>query len=86
LSTLLLTALKTAVPLWVNIWQPRSITERQQRGLECAQIVAEQGDVIMYRSSRKGKTAEAFNALAEGIAILSLNPGGVMFMGHTWVN
>jgi len=47
-------------------------------------MIAEHGDDILFRSKRKGATASAFNALAEGIAILSFAPGGVKVFGGHW--
>jgi hypothetical protein len=55
--------------------------EVQARAQECAHIVAEKGDLIMFRSKKKGKTAAVFNKLAEGIACLSFVPGGVKIFG-----
>lgn len=72
-------ALSAAVPLWIE--QLRALPEetRLERGMRAAQIVAEKGDVIQFRSKRKGETAAAFNALAEGLACLAFTPGGVSF-------
>lgn len=45
---------------------------RWERAERCMAEVAEHGDYILYRSKKRGETARAFNALAEGLAILSL--------------
>jgi len=83
-AMLMLVALQAAVPMW-QIQLARSpwnhIAERAQI---CAQAVAEKGDVLQFRSKRKGETAEAFNRLAEGLACLSFAPGGVRFLGVRW--
>lgn len=34
--------------------------------------------------AQRGAVAETFKALAEGLAILALQPGGVNFMGEHW--
>jgi len=47
----------------------------------CAGVVAGQGDLVLYRSKRPGVTAEAFNRLAEGLACLAFQPGGVTAFG-----
>lgn len=84
------TTLQVAVPLWVeNIKAQRdalppglfweTITTSAKR---CSDVIAEQGDCLMFKS--RGKTATAFNALAEGLACLSFCPGGVRFMGMHW--
>jgi len=80
-SDLLAITLSAAVPLWIDRLkrQPWSYIER--RAKECAQTVAEKGDIIQFGSKKKGETAKAFNALAEGIACLAFAPGGVKFAG-----
>lgn len=85
MSFLLGISLDAAVPFWIEYWRHRSLSERQHRAQQCAQIVAEKGDIIMYRSGRKGETSKAFTALAEGIAISSMGPGGITFMGRKWL-
>ena len=71
---LLETTLAAAVPMWCHEMRSWSPERRVERAQVCAQYVAEHGDVILY----KGKgTAEAFNRLAEGIAICAFQPNGV---------
>ena len=74
-------ALSCAVPLWIMRFKQQPWSYVEQRAHECAQIIAEKGDIIMFRSKVKGETAKAFNALAEGIACLSFAPGGVTTFG-----
>ncbi len=81
---LLATALAAAVPLWIEDLRREPWEHLQKRAHECAQIVAEKGDIILYRSKKAGQTAEAFNALAEGIACLAFAPGGVTIFGQHW--
>ena len=83
-DSLLTMALQTAVPLWVIEIRYVPFDRRQERAKEISQIVAEKGDIILYRSDKRGETAKAFNALAEGIAILSFAPGGVKAFGCHW--
>lgn len=85
-DSLLGISLGAAVPLWIEriidegwTW-PRVATEAQAAG----QIVAEKGDVILYKSKKAGETAGAFNALAKGIACLAFAPGGVTVFGQHW--
>lgn len=73
--------LQVAVPLWIAQWKAKPATDRMARARICAQHIAEHGDVILF----KGKgTAEAFNHLAEGLALLSFFPGGIDFAGTHW--
>ncbi len=78
---LLRIALSAAVPLWIEQWRDRDPDDRIERGRELAQVIAEKGDVIQFRGKKKGKSARAFNALAESIAIASFQLGGVSFSG-----
>ena len=85
-DVLLTTALECAVPLWVARLQLQPLDRLLARAPELANIIAEKGDVIQFRSKKRGETANAFNALAEAIAILSFSPGGVKFAGSHWEN
>ena len=85
-AALLRSTLGAAVPMWGWKWDERllhwsddQITARAQ---ELGQIVAEKGDVIQFKE--KKNTALAFNALAEGLALLARVPGGVKFLGDHW--
>jgi hypothetical protein len=78
---LLRATLAVAVPMWAAQVRGWSDEKRAQRGRVCAQAVAEHGDVIQFKA--KG-TADAFNRLAEGLALLSFAPGGVRFLGDHW--
>lgn len=83
-ESLMRATLELAVPLWieqVRHWPEEYRAERRQ---VCGQAVAERGDVAQYRSKKKGESAEAFNRLAEGLALLAFAPGGVTFLGVTW--
>lgn len=77
-------ALHAAVPLHVFELRSCPFDEIQERAHRASQIVAEKGDIVMFRSKKKGESAAAFNALAEGIACLSFAPGGVVFLGDRY--
>ena len=73
-------SLQTAVPLWIDQLRRQPWSHIEARARICGQVVAEKGDVIQFKSNKKGETAEAFNRLAEGVACLAFAPGGVRFM------
>jgi len=73
--------LQLAVPLWIDQMRGAPWSHIKARAAECATAVASQGDVIMFRSGKKGQTAEAFNRLAEGIACAAFSPGGIKVFG-----
>jgi len=81
---LLQTALDCAVPLWILRMQDQTWDYIQERATNCSKVIAEKGDLILFRSTKKGETAEAFNCLAEGIACLAFCPGGVDLFGRHW--
>lgn len=80
-DTLLRLSLMTAVPMWQMNIRGWSDERRAERSGICSQAVAEKGDIILYRSKKKGATAGAFNRMAEGVALLSFAPGGVTIFG-----
>ena len=80
---LLVIALSAAVPLHIHELQGVDETEMVRIAHTCVDEVASRGDSLMFRS-RKGASAEAFNALARGLAILAHAPGGVEFLGQHW--
>ncbi len=77
---LLRITLMAAVPLWIERLAHKNYDEILARARECGQIVAEKGDIIQFKSKKRGETAAAFNALAEGLACLAFTVGGVRFM------
>ena len=85
-ESLLKLTLEAAVPLWILKIQDENWPwdRLQAEAKEAAQIVAEKGDIIQFRSKKKGETAAAFNALAKGLSILAFAPGGVTFLGLHW--
>lgn len=77
-------SLQAAVPLWIAEHRGSSEKFLRHRADECAQVVAEKGDVLMYgggksKSGRDG-CREAFNRLAEGLAIAVLMVGEVRWL------
>jgi hypothetical protein len=83
-SSHLATSLSAAVPLWVEefVQKGMSLDEVFVVAKGSAQVIAEKGDLILFRSKKHGETASAFNALAKGIAALSFVPGGVTTFGQ----
>ena len=76
--------LQLAVPLWIELLKKCGWNHILQRAKECSQVIAEKGDIILFRSKKKGESANAFNHLAEGIACLAFVPGGVKIFGSHW--
>lgn len=83
-SDFLIIALQAAVPLWVETVRQYTPEQLEERRKITSQVIAEKGDVIQFRSKTKGETASAFNHLAEGLAILATQKGGVDFLGQHW--
>lgn len=82
-AMLLMLTLETAVPLhvaglvrlpWEDLWA--RIKGRQS---ELASLLGEKGDVLQFKV--KGETAKAFNALSEGVALMSFVEGGIRCFG-----
>jgi hypothetical protein len=72
------------VPLLIEELKACSWEEIQERARRCSQVVAEKGEVILYRSKQRGESSAAFNALAEGLACLAFASGGVTAFGNHW--
>lgn len=83
---LLLLTLDVAVPLNIMRIQKEQPTPEQlaARGSEYSTIIGTRGDILQYGGGKAGQVAEAFNALADGLAILAFRPGGVTFAGRHW--
>jgi hypothetical protein len=76
--------LAVAVPLWQEQLREQPWEDIQRRAGEINKILAEKGDLLFFRSKKKGETAKIFNQTAEGIALLSFVPGGVSLFGQHW--
>lgn len=79
---LMLAMLPWGVSTAVEEVKPLSFERRHALALDCAQIIAEKGDVLQFKSKKKGESAQAFTALIRALAILALQPGGVVFCGN----
>ncbi len=79
-------SLSAAVPLWVLEFQRMDWSKLLKIAEVAGQTVAEKGDIIQFRSKKKGETAKAFNELAKGVAVLSFFPGGVTCFGLHFEN
>jgi len=84
-DALLSAALGASVPLWVDqiIREDWPDERRQREAAECSTVVASKGDVILFRGSKRGETAAAFNALAKGVALLRTSVSGLQSL-VTW--
>jgi hypothetical protein len=84
---LLRATLQVAVPMWIEKLKARSLAEIQERSHSVlADVIASRGDVLQFASKKtRRQTAEAFNALAEGLAGLGFCPGGVRFAGDHYI-
>jgi len=77
-------SLSAAVPLWIEELKDREWEYIMKRARECSQVIAEKGDIILYKSKKPGGSAEAFNRMAEGVACLAFCLGGVTLFGQHW--
>ena len=80
-DALLKASLEMAVPL--QCWEIKRLTfeERREIAERAVQMITEKGDLILYRSKKKGETAKAWAALVKGLACLAFMPGGVKVFG-----
>jgi hypothetical protein len=83
-ESLLAIALESAVPLWIEELRPLTAAERQKKARKGVQAICEHGDVLQFGGGKPGQVAEAFNAIARGLAALAYQPGGVTFCGRHW--
>lgn len=83
-DTLLPDMLALAVPLWIMQMRNSTHEQRQARARQCAELLGESGmgEAVLYNI--KGKSGRSFNAVAESIAILAFQPGGVRVFGALW--
>lgn len=83
---LLVIALEAALPLWCADLRDRTPQELLELTHAAADSIAEHGDILMFRSGRRGETAAAFNTFAKALAaaVLIDPPGGVVVFGMHW--
>jgi hypothetical protein len=77
----LMTTLELAVPLHLFEQAGWDDARRLAAAAEAADTVASHGDDLQFRGKY---CAQAFNALARGLAVLAAAPGGVTFRGRHW--
>lgn len=78
---LLSIALEAAVPLRILEMRDWPAERRILAARECADVIASHGDDLQYGGKH---TADAFNKLAIGLAVMAYQPGGVTFSGSHW--
>lgn len=71
-------ALEVAVPLRIEEIRDWTHEQRAERASDVATIIASHGDDLLYGGKN---CANAFNALALGLACLAFSPGGVKLFG-----
>jgi hypothetical protein len=69
-------AFRFAVPIWAGILARRPVEHINERIYECIDVLNRCGDVFPERAGALDFLAPSFQRTAEGIAILSLLPGG----------
>ena len=79
-------ALSAAVPLRIMMMKEHGGPTAEERAscVGIAQMLGEKGDVLLFGGGRPGEMADAFNAVARGIAILAFSFGGVTLFGQHW--
>jgi hypothetical protein len=79
-----------AVPMWIDKTRFWRWEYRQEVAALCQEVISHhQGiaaicDTEARGTARKGDLALCFNAIAQGLALLSFCPGGIVFAGHHW--
>lgn len=77
--------LAVAVPLKIAEYRDRSGGRPSQhdrdRVAATASEISGKGDRLIHAAPGEGGTAELFNRVADALAILAFQPGGVTFMG-----
>ena len=78
LTDVLAITLQLAVPLHIDALRDRTDDQRVAIASRCATTISSHGDALQFGGRH---CAEAFNALAEGLAVAAYLPGGVTFAG-----
>ncbi|MEU1787064.1 hypothetical protein ABZ553_14565 [Streptomyces sparsogenes] len=80
--TVLLETLRLAVPMHMIELEPLAPEHRAEIASRCATVIGSHGDALQFGGKH---CAEAFNALARGLAAAALTaPGGVDALGEHW--
>lgn len=77
----LLATLELAVPLHLHEIRGKSDAWRMGEARRCADMVASHGDDLQYGGKH---CAAAFNAVARGVALGAMQPGGITLHGRHW--
>jgi len=81
----LVETLRLAVPLHIAELRDRPTDVLVAIASQSASVVGSKGDVLQFHSPKRGAAAEAFNALARGLAAAAIvTHGGVTFAGSHW--
>ncbi|MGW7314716.1 hypothetical protein [Streptomyces sp. NPDC054865] len=81
----LIETLRLAVPLHMASLSGLSASNLVEIATRSASVVGSKGDVLQFHSPKRGAAAEAFNALAKGLAVAALVAwGGCTFLGVHW--
>jgi len=65
-----------------DLWEELDATKG-----ETATLLGSKGDILLYRSKKKGETANVFNKVARAVALISICvDGGITIFGRTFCN
>jgi hypothetical protein len=80
------TFLSAAVPLRIRDLQSRGgpSKEDMESLREYSKLLGEHGESLLFKSKKKGETAQMANGLASAVAILSFVPGGLTLFDQHW--
>ncbi len=78
---LLRAALSVSVPLYIEEIRWWTEDERINFMQKNVNLIAEKGDLLLFRSEKKGETKKVFNTVSKLIACLAFQPGGVEIFG-----
>lgn len=85
-NSLIETFLSAAIPLRIEEIQSRGgpTKEGMETMREYAKLLGEHGDALLFKSKKKGETAQMTNGLVHAIATLPFAPGGIPLFGQHW--
>lgn len=78
--------LSASVPLRIRELQSRGGPNKEDMETmrEYAELLGEHGDSLLFKSKKKGETAQMANGLASAVAILSFVPSGITLFDQHW--